>query len=121
MKLRIRGNSIRIRLTQPEVETFRADETIEESVSFSDQSESKFYYALNKTSKDVLLASFVGGKITVSVPRKSAAQWVDSEEIAIEGTAGELKILIEKDFACLTPRKGEDESDKFPNPNLGKS
>jgi hypothetical protein len=29
----------------------------------------------------------------------------------------ELRIVIEKDFACLTVREGEDESDNFPNPN----
>jgi hypothetical protein len=28
-----------------------------------------------------------------------------------------LQILVEKDFACLTPRKGEDDGDAFPNPN----
>jgi hypothetical protein len=27
-----------------------------------------------------------------------------------------LKILVEKDFACLAPREGEDESDMFPHP-----
>jgi hypothetical protein len=29
----------------------------------------------------------------------------------------ELRIVVEKDFACLTAREGEDESDNFPNPN----
>ena len=27
-----------------------------------------------------------------------------------------LSILVEKDFACLAPREGEDESDMFPHP-----
>jgi hypothetical protein len=31
-----------------------------------------------------------------------------------------LRILVEKDFACLAPREGEDESDMFPNPLSGK-
>jgi hypothetical protein len=29
----------------------------------------------------------------------------------------ELRIVVEKDFACLTAREGEDESDNFANPN----
>ncbi|MGH8167708.1 MAG: DUF7009 family protein [Woeseiaceae bacterium] len=33
----------------------------------------------------------------------------------------ELSILVEKDFACLAPREGEDDSDKFPNPLEGKA
>jgi hypothetical protein len=27
-----------------------------------------------------------------------------------------LGILVEKDFACLAPREGEDESDMYPHP-----
>ncbi len=30
-----------------------------------------------------------------------------------------LKILVEKDFACLAPREGEDESDMYPHPLEG--
>ena len=29
-----------------------------------------------------------------------------------------LSILIEKDFACLAPRAGEDEADMYPHPNV---
>jgi hypothetical protein len=28
-----------------------------------------------------------------------------------------LRILVEKDWNCLTPRAGEDDSDSFANPN----
>ncbi len=30
-----------------------------------------------------------------------------------------LDILVEKDFACLTKREGEDESDMYPHPEAG--
>ena len=30
-----------------------------------------------------------------------------------------LKILVEKDFACLAPREGEDETDMYPHPQEG--
>ena len=30
-----------------------------------------------------------------------------------------LKILVERDFACLAPREDEDESDMFPHPLEG--
>jgi hypothetical protein len=32
---------------------------------------------------------------------------------------GSLRITLEKDFACLAPREGEDESDNFPHPQAG--
>ena len=53
-------------------------------------------------------------------------QWADSEQVSIEAVqtiddGSELKILVEKDFACLTPREGEDESDLFPHPEEGEA
>ena len=55
------------------------------------------------------------------VPIEIANQWTDSEEISLEGNDGELRLLIEKDFVCLKPRKDEDESDNFPHPNQNQS
>ena len=54
----------------------------------------------------------------------SAPEWVDSDEVSISSEqqldqGGLLKILVEKDFACLAPREGEDESDMFPHPQQG--
>ena len=49
-------------------------------------------------------------------------QWAESENVSIASEqllddGGQLKILVEKDFACLAPREGEDESDMFPHPD----
>jgi hypothetical protein len=49
--------------------------------------------------------------------------WAASEQVSIEGEQtlddGEkLSILVEKDFACLAPRPGEDESDMYANPDV---
>lgn len=118
MKLRIKGNSIRFRLTQSEVQTFAGEGVIQEVIHFNHQN---FLYALEKRSTQQLTASFENGKITVFVPIEIANQWTDSEEISLEGNDGELRLLIEKDFVCLKPRKDEDESDNFPHPNQNQS
>ena len=65
MKLRIKGNSIRFRLTQSEVQTFAGEGVIQEVIHFSHQN---FLYALEKRSTQQLTASFENGKITVFVP-----------------------------------------------------
>ena len=39
----------------------------------------------------------------------------------LTGAAGSLRILVEKDFACLQPRAHEDESDLFPNPDASRT
>lgn len=118
MKLRVKENSIRFRLTKSEVESFATSGIVEEIVRFNQQN---FSYSLEKVSGRKLTASFENGKITVSVPIEIANQWTDSEEISLEGYDGELKLLVEKDFVCLKPRKDEDESDNFPHPNQNQS
>ena len=50
-----------------------------------------------------------------------ALAWALTEQVSMEGEqflddGGKLTILVEKDFTCLAPREGEDESDMFPNP-----
>lgn len=59
--------------------------------------------------------------LTVRIPRLDVQQWAESEQVSIVSeqnldNGDPLKILVEKDFVCLAPRDGEDESDMFPNP-----
>ena len=66
-------------------------------------------------------ARFAADRLLVSLPESAVQQWASSEQVSIEGAqplAGgeQLAILVEKDFQCLTPREGEDESDMFPHP-----
>lgn len=121
MKLRIRGNSVRLRLTQSEVETFGEKGVVSETVKFGDSAEENFGYELRRSPNDEHSAAFESGVIRIFAGKSAVEKWVNSDEVGIEGTAGKLSILIEKDFECLKPRPGEDESDNFPNPNLGDS
>lgn len=59
--------------------------------------------------------------LTVRVPEPDIARWSTSDQITIAAfetldEGGELRITVEKDFACLAPREGEDESDMYPHP-----
>ncbi|HQU92377.1 MAG TPA: hypothetical protein PLK77_08780 [Pyrinomonadaceae bacterium] len=121
MKLRIRGNSIRLRLTRSEVEGFGNAGLITETVEFGRGREA-FRYQLAVDSNGEAGAKFEGNCLTVIVPSVDAHRWVGSEQVGLEylqqiGTDESLSILVEKDFACLTERPDEDDSDAFPNPN----
>jgi hypothetical protein len=66
-------------------------------------------------------ALFSDRVITVRVPEAMALEWASTEQVSMQGEqllddGGELTILVEKDFTCLAPREGEDESDMYPNP-----
>ncbi|HEX8736956.1 MAG TPA: hypothetical protein VF721_16615 [Pyrinomonadaceae bacterium] len=124
MKLRIKGNSIRLRLSQREVSAFARNARVEDSISFGNR---KLTYALIKLNRaKEIQASFENDRIEIGVPASIADEWTQSEQVGFDAgqklSGGEtLKILVEKDFACLTAREGEDESDAFPHPQAGQA
>src|SRR5687768_2794560 len=119
MKLRIRGDTIRLRLTQAEVAALAANGVVEETTSFGPGTSFGYAVVARGTS---LAASLSGSRIEVALPVEAARAWATNEEVGIEGEqaaegARRLRILVEKDFACLKPRVGEDDTDAFPNPS----
>ncbi|RMF27622.1 MAG: hypothetical protein D6765_07220 [Bacteroidetes bacterium] len=120
MKLRILGNSLRLRLTQSETQAIGRGEAVSDSVSFP--GEKRLTYALEPSDSPQLDARFEGERIVVRVPRKEAAVWATGEGVSLEGSCplpegATLRILVEKDFRCLKERPAEDESDLFPHPD----
>ena len=121
MKLRIRGDSIRLRLTRGEVGDLVARGVVAERTHLP--SGPGFGYQL-RAAADArgVTATFEAGVLGVEVPMAAAAAWAASEEVAIRGDvpAGDstLTILVEKDFPCLTVREGEDDSDAFARDRL---
>ena len=122
MKLRIKGASLRLRLTQGEVRALAEAGRVEEQVPFGGGV--SFTYRLRGDAAATLIsASFGGGVLEVRVPAAQAREWCASQEVTLAGTqeaaAQVLRISVEKDFACLAPRTDEDESDNFPHPEIG--
>ncbi|MBV9725375.1 MAG: hypothetical protein JO299_09390, partial [Gammaproteobacteria bacterium] len=65
-------------------------------------------------------ASFRNGVVEIRIPEALAREWCNTERVTLAHEQalpeGPLRITLEKDFACLAPREGEDESDNFPHP-----
>ena len=120
MKLRIRDNSLRLRLTQAEVETLNRQGLVTASTAFPGGR--KLKYEIESSPASVAPAAhFSEHCLTIRVPETAVLAWASSEQVSISGEQrldeGEvLSLLIEKDFRCLAPREGEDESDMFPHP-----
>lgn len=123
MKLRVRDNSIRLRLTRNEVETVRDDGLVRGRVPFPGSN--TFDYVLESSPATVKPEAHITNNVlTVRIPQMDVQNWADSEQVSISSAqilddGEQLKILVEKDFACLAPREGEDESDMFPHPEQG--
>ncbi len=124
MKLRIKGNSLRLRISRSEVANLLKGDRLEETIHFAPQANAKFTYALEQTaSMSALSIQYAQNNVTVLIPADLANAWCVSEQIGMAeslstGSFGVLEVLIEKDFACLD-RSDEENEDTFPNPNAG--
>ena len=120
MKIRIKGNSIRYRLTKTEIANFGKNGYLEERTEFANGA--SFRYRLErKTGAEELEAAFSDNTITLTVPEKIADEWIATEVVGYNNTVPidegkELFLLIEKDFVCLD-HTFEDQSDNYDNPN----
>lgn len=117
MKIRIRGNSVRLRLSKGEVATFGEQGYIEEKTNFGN---AVMTYALKTTTHCDMTADFADGKITVYLPDTKAKEWVETQKVGYDanmdlGDGNELYLLLEKDFQCLD-NSIEDQSDNYENP-----
>ena len=117
MKLRILGDSLRLRLSQSEVERIGKEGRVEDAIHFGTGGAALTYVLAADDAVDAPQATFNASSIVVSVPTSAVRTWVDTDQVGMSAEQGNLHILIEKDFKCLTPRAGEDEYDGFPNPN----
>jgi hypothetical protein len=118
MKLRIRGNSIRLRLQKDEVAALRERGSVEEAVEFSPSA--RLVYAIERGAFESVGARFDGARVVVQVPDAVALDFCDTDRVGFEATAGALRVLVEKDWQCLAPRD-EDESNAYPHPRAGGS
>ncbi|MEY3397633.1 MAG: hypothetical protein RL220_227 [Bacteroidota bacterium] len=122
MKTRIKGDSLRFRLTQSEVRALENGGRVTDLVTFSPSD--KLEFSVEPWHLSIFNISFGESVVTVQIPSTVLQGWELDEREGLYETVdngGEgLKLSIEKDFSCLKQRVGEDESDNFPNPLEGK-
>ena len=117
MKLRVRNNSLRIRLNRNEVAKLAQGKSLEESVGFPGGS--TFSYQLSVTADALTTATFLNGTLTLAVPQHNVRDWSESDEIGLYyklDAASPLDIAIEKDLECLEGPADERDPDAFPRP-----
>ena len=121
MKLRLLGNSIRIRIQQKELATLAIEGFIKETLSLGPLPANTFSYSLERSSRSHELdAHFEGNCMSVFISSSLVQELVETDRVGVKFqkplTDGKsLSILVEKDFKCLTPR--EEDSDAFPHPS----
>jgi hypothetical protein len=112
MKIRIRHDSLRFRLTRSEVEQFAHEGMFKERAQIGDEA---LTYVLQRSMETEMKATLHNNIITLSIPEQKADEWISTELVGIDCNDGPLRLLVEKDFTCLE-NVSEDQSDNYPNP-----
>jgi hypothetical protein len=124
MKLRIKGNSLRLRVSPSEVARLLKHDCLEETIHFGPQANAKLTYALQQEPMaSTLTVQYTENRVAVLIPANQANAWGFTDQIGIAenislGEFGTLAVVIEKDFACLD-RSEQENQDTFANPNAG--
>ncbi|MEO6802755.1 MAG: hypothetical protein ABI197_05870 [Granulicella sp.] len=122
MKLRIKGNSLRLRVTRSELKCLIAGEDVEEIISFGPAPEASLPYTLVSRSQDTSVnVHYLPQKVTVTHSPEQLRMWSDETQVGVYinlhfGVAGSLEMAVEKDFAFLD-RSDKDNADTFANPH----
>ena len=115
MKLRIQGNSLRLRLTRKEVTQLHDCGRVESSIEFAPGR--TLAYALEGSPHATsVTASFDGRAILVAAPAPLITEWAEGDQVSIaDSLQAGVQLLIEKDFQCLH-KPDQRDTDAYPNP-----
>lgn len=117
MKLRIKGSSVRMRVTKSEMDKFAKEGLVEELVEFGPAT---LTYRLQRSDAATMSATFADNTLTVYMPADKADEWARTEKVGYEhnmdtGDGKKLYLLLEKDFKCLDETH-ENQDDNYDNP-----
>ena len=118
MKLRIQGDSLRLRVGPAEVQQLITAGRVVETIHFAPGVH--LSYALQHSAAAGSIAvSHALHEVTVIVPTSAAQAWANGDDVGIYGAvpngSGLLSLAIEKDFACLDSAHAGNR-DTYPNP-----
>ena len=118
MKLRLRENSIRLRLLQSEIEQLRQSGSVSEKIQFSHSQTLTYTLIVSAAAKEIS-SRFENEQIIVEIPLDAAREWTTTDLVGLKDKQQinqrlTLEITLEKDFACLDRPFDADNRDAFP-------
>lgn len=125
MKLRIHGDSIRLRLSRSEVVAFAADGDLEQCCDYGGGAEDRLVYGIEASPEAATVeVRAAANRIKIVLPRLVANDWTGTDRIEVSASVPtaqgkQLKVLVEKEFRRL--HGASKDPDLYPNPLEGKT
>jgi Family of unknown function (DUF7009) len=125
MKLRIRSNSVRVRLDRKDLAKLLERGRVIDVRRFGPGSDHTFTYAVvvSAAPHDHPHAHYSTGFLVVTIDRGDAESWSAGSQVGFDHEqtveSGTVRVILEKDFACLDRPEGDSAEDAwaFPNPS----
>lgn len=114
MKLRITNQSLRLRINQDDLAHLTALGELKEQLG--NEITGSFKYSLLIHQAEDIDIKISHNDIKVLIPEPYVKEWNETDKVSFEQQVSDIRILLEKDFQCLSDRPHEDESRNFQNP-----
>lgn len=123
MKLRLKGNSIRVRLDRRDIERLIDEGHVDDAVQFGPGLAFSYAVEAGPAPREQPKVSYISGRLTIQIDPVDVEEWLSGDRVGfdhqqpVEG--GVIRVLLEKDFACIDRPLGEEADDAyaFPNPS----
>lgn len=124
MKLRLKGNSIRVRLDRRDIEWLLQEGRVDDAVRFARGLQFSYAVEMGPAPRERPQASYTEGRLTISIDPADVQEWNSGDRLGFDHRQpvedGVVRVLVEKDLACIDRPPGEEADDAyaFPNPAL---
>jgi hypothetical protein len=121
MKLRLLDDSIRLRLSRSDVAAADEQGSVKGQTRFPHGGVFTYVLEALPNGSDSS-AAYMDDRMVIKLPASEISAWANNDAaVSLRANVqlpdgNRLKLLVEKDFTCLSHRHDEDQSDLFPNP-----
>jgi hypothetical protein len=123
MKLRLKGNSIRVRLDRRDIERLFDEGHVDDAVRFGPGLAFSYAVEAGPAPRERPRVSYTDGRLTIQIDPVDVEEWLSGDRVGFDHLQdveeGVVRVLVEKDFACIDRPLGEEADDAyaFPNPS----
>ncbi len=122
MKLRLKGNTVRMRLDRRDLERLIEHGEVSDSIQFGPGAVFRYAMIVGPSAPECPTAVYACDTMAVIINAIDVREWNATDRVgfeyehAVDG-GGTVRVLIEKDFACIDRPASEADDDAFAFPN----